>query len=214
MDLDAPTTRATDQIRLVHAVHVVDDVPAYRAGIMSHLRHQGFTVTTDPPPAVAQTDAGDVLVAHTVRGEEDLANVQSLTATGYTVLALVTDPEVRTYAAALLAGATGTVPWDAEPEQIAACLIAVAHGQATVPPSVAASLADRVPQGFPEGWLSARDIDLVRDICEGISVAAIADKLGLGQRSAHRILADLYGKLGATNRTEAILMAQRRGITD
>ncbi|MEA2589098.1 MAG: hypothetical protein QOH66_2025, partial [Actinomycetota bacterium] len=42
----------------------------------------------------------------------------------------------------------------------------------------------------------------------------LAEKVGYSERALYRLLHALYGRLGVSNRTEAILQASRRGLLD
>jgi DNA-binding NarL/FixJ family response regulator len=47
-----------------------------------------------------------------------------------------------------------------------------------------------------------------------MTVHDLADKTGYSERAMFRFLAGLYGKMGVSNRTEAVLLASQRGLLD
>jgi len=68
---------------------------------------------------------------------------------------------------------------------------------------------DELPQ--VEG-LTPREIDVLEGIAEGLSNKAIADRLGISDQTVKFHVASISGKLGASNRTDAVRRAVRRGL--
>ena len=60
--------------------------------------------------------------------------------------------------------------------------------------------------------LTAREVQVLQSIAEGNSTQRTAELLGISARSVDRNLGHIYEKLGADNRTQAILMALREEI--
>jgi DNA-binding NarL/FixJ family response regulator len=74
--------------------------------------------------------------------------------------------------------------------------------------------ADDVPDG-EEGFeepLTAREIDVLELLAEGLPNKAIAARLGISDQTVKFHVASICGKLGATNRTDAVRRALRRGL--
>ena len=59
--------------------------------------------------------------------------------------------------------------------------------------------------------LTAREREVLALITKGKSDAAIADALSLKRNTVRNHVARLYGKIGAHNRSEAIIWARDRG---
>jgi DNA-binding NarL/FixJ family response regulator len=57
---------------------------------------------------------------------------------------------------------------------------------------------------------SSREIGWLRDLANGVSVGRIAEGAGYSERMMFRLLRDLYARLGARNRTEALMLARER----
>jgi DNA-binding CsgD family transcriptional regulator len=68
----------------------------------------------------------------------------------------------------------------------------------------------RVPERDP-GGLTAQQRELLRLLGEGLTDDAAANRLGVSQRTARRMMADLMTLLGARSRFEAGRLATRRG---
>jgi len=49
-------------------------------------------------------------------------------------------------------------------------------------------------------------------LANGGSVHDLAERVGYSERALYRLLHALYGRLGVSSRTEAILQASRRGL--
>ncbi|HLF77342.1 MAG TPA: alpha/beta fold hydrolase [Dehalococcoidia bacterium] len=58
--------------------------------------------------------------------------------------------------------------------------------------------------------LSPRQIEVLRLVVSGMTTREIADKLVLSERTVERHIADVYAKIGARNRAEAIVFALNR----
>jgi len=71
--------------------------------------------------------------------------------------------------------------------------------------------ADEVVEPLQE-HLTAREIEVLELIAEGLSNKAIATQLGISDQTVKFHAASIQGKLGAANRTDAVRRAVRRGL--
>jgi DNA-binding NarL/FixJ family response regulator len=60
--------------------------------------------------------------------------------------------------------------------------------------------------------LTAREIDVLELIAEGLPNKAIAARLGISDQTVKFHASSIQGKLGAANRTDAVRRAVRRGL--
>ena len=60
--------------------------------------------------------------------------------------------------------------------------------------------------------LTAREVQVLELLAEGLPNKAIARRLGIGDQTVKFHVASLSGKLGAANRTDAVRRAVRRGL--
>ena len=60
--------------------------------------------------------------------------------------------------------------------------------------------------------LTAREIEVLELVSEGLSNKAIAERLGISDQTVKFHLASITGKLGASNRTDAVRRAVRAGL--
>lgn len=66
-------------------------------------------------------------------------------------------------------------------------------------------------EGFDEP-LTAREIQVLELLAEGLANKAIAARLGISDQTVKFHVASISGKLGAVNRTDAVRRAVRRGL--
>jgi two-component system NarL family response regulator len=110
---------------------------------------------------------------------------------------------------ALEAGAQGYLLKDAEREDLFAAIRTVHGGGRHVPAVVAAKLVDRAGAGSA---LTAREIDVLKRMAAGESNKEIGSALFISEGTAKTHVAAILAKLGARDRTEAVVIAMRRGI--
>src|SRR4030095_6131299 len=60
--------------------------------------------------------------------------------------------------------------------------------------------------------LTPRELDVLARLAEGLPNKAIAEALGISDQTVKFHVAAIIGKLGATNRTDAVRRAIRRGL--
>lgn len=60
--------------------------------------------------------------------------------------------------------------------------------------------------------LTGRETEVLELLTEGLSNKGIAGRLGISDQTVKFHIASILGKLGATNRTEAVRLALRRGL--
>jgi DNA-binding NarL/FixJ family response regulator len=60
--------------------------------------------------------------------------------------------------------------------------------------------------------LTPREVEVLELLAEGLPNKAIADRLGISDQTVKFHVASISGKLGASNRTDAVRRAVRRGL--
>ena len=109
---------------------------------------------------------------------------------------------------ALTAGARGYLLKEAEPDELRDTIRKVFAGDVVLPPAVSSKLAASLAQ--PQ--LSAREMQVLRQLCAGDSNKEIAQKIYLSQSTVKFYIRHLYRKLGAVGRSAAIAIAAQRGL--
>ena len=116
---------------------------------------------------------------------------------------------------ALAGGARGIVSREAGPERLAAALAAAHRGLVVLEGGLSTWV--RAPASFagatsgPDA-LTPRESEVLALLAEGLPNKAIAQRLGIGDRTAKFHVESILAKLGAESRSEAIVIAARRGM--
>jgi two-component system, NarL family, response regulator YdfI len=134
------------------------------------------------------------------------------------IVALLPEPEVTWSALALRAGVRAILEREAQPEEIVAAIHAAHLGTITLDPELALDLASHVRADSPDapahaaGDLTAREIEVLRMLAEGLGNKQIASRLGVTDHTIKFHISSILGKLGASTRTEAVTMGIRMGL--
>ncbi|WP_300683275.1 response regulator transcription factor [Nocardioides sp.] len=107
---------------------------------------------------------------------------------------------------ALQAGASGFVVKDTPAAQLADAVRRVQAGLRVVDPLLA---TDSLISG--ESPLSPRETDVLKAARDGASVAVVAGRLFLSEGTVRNHLSAVIGKTGASNRAEAVRIAEQNG---
>jgi len=125
---------------------------------------------------------------------------------------VVDDATAEASAEALRLGATGVIALDAELVQVIGVVRAAADGQTLLPRQVARSLCRS--QVGPVPQLLGKEREWLRHLADCGTVAGLARAVGYSEREMYRLLGGVYARLGASNRTEALLLAERWGLLE
>ena len=111
------------------------------------------------------------------------------------------------------AGASGYLLKDAEPAELVRGIRAAARGDAPLDPRAASALlARRSPQAVDD--LTPREREVLTLVADGLPNKLIARRLGIAEKTVKAHLTSAFARIGATDRTQAALWAQRHGLTD
>ena len=124
---------------------------------------------------------------------------------------------------ALRAGASGFLLKDAPPAQLLHGIRTVAAGAALLAPEVTRQLVGRYaarirpadgPPGGPSGGvpLTARELEVLRLIANGLSNGEIATALVISQETVKTYVSRILTKLDLRDRVQAVVYAYRRGL--
>lgn len=129
-------------------------------------------------------------------------------------LMLTTFDDADAVLEAIRAGARGFMLKDVSFSQLVAAIRAIASGATLFQPAVTERLlraigSRREPLGEP---LTAREIEVVRLMSGGYSNKEIAFALGTAEGTVKNHVSSILGKLGARDRTRAVLKALESGL--
>jgi DNA-binding NarL/FixJ family response regulator len=109
---------------------------------------------------------------------------------------------------ALEAGARGYMLKSMPPKDLVEGIRQVHAGKKRIPPQLAAQLAEHMS----DEALTTREIEVLRQIAEGNRNRDIGEKLFITEETVKVHIKHIMEKLGASDRTQAIAIAIRRGI--
>ena len=115
---------------------------------------------------------------------------------------------------------TGYLLKDASASDVVAAVRSVVRGEAVCPPQLCytlfrfvAQMAKEMPsQNASKPDLTLRQQQLVALVAKGLTNKEIAAQLVISERTAKFHVSSIMGKLGATNRTEAVSLAAQKGL--
>ena len=207
-----------DPMEPVRVLLVSDDALA-RTGLASLLATQeGISViarlgTGEDFGLAARETVADVAVCDLGAGaRRDLDRIAELRRAGLPVVALASDAaEARE---AWAAGARGVLFRDREATGLAAGVWAVSRGLTVLEPEVVEpGRRLRSPAATaPVEPLTARELEVLQLLSEGLSNKAIAGRLDISDHTAKFHVNAILGKLGVQSRTEALVQAARLGL--
>ena len=109
---------------------------------------------------------------------------------------------------ALAAGARGYLLKSMPPKDLVAAIRQVHAGRKSIPAQVATELAEHLS----DEALTAREIDVLSRVAGGNRNRDIAEQLSISEETVKVHMKHLMEKLGASDRTQAVAIAIRRGI--
>lgn len=117
---------------------------------------------------------------------------------------------------AIKAGALGYRLKDSTPEQLLEAIYDVHEGKSSLDPSVALKVIHELnrPSQLPssEDPLTAREMEILKLVAQGLTNQEISDQLYIGDRTVGNHISNILSKLHLANRTQAALYALREGL--
>lgn len=115
------------------------------------------------------------------------------------------------------AGASGFITVDPTPEIIADAIEVVGAGGLYIDHEQTRRMVERlgeISNRGEEAGLTPRENEIIRLLAEGLSARQISKRLTLSERTINTHVANLYRKLGVSNRIEAVRKAISMGLVE
>ncbi len=110
---------------------------------------------------------------------------------------------------AIRAGASGIVVKEMALDRLLDAIRTVHRGEQYIPPQIASRIGERLL-----AHLSPREMEVLQLLAKGLSNKEIAAQLGLVVGTVKIHVANIFSKLGVSDRTQALVTAVKRGIID
>jgi DNA-binding NarL/FixJ family response regulator len=201
--------------------------PTARAGLAAVLRTSaeievvGEAAGVSDVLALAASYAPDAALIELEAASDALGGaVAALSAAApSTGVVLLSDADSAWSVEALRGGARGILSREAERAEIVAAVLAAAQGLLVVPAALARTLLplDAAPAAMGARSasvepLTARELEVLRLIGEGLGNKGIAQRLRISEHTVKFHVGAIMAKLGAASRTEAVTIAARHGL--
>jgi len=212
-------------------VVVVDDHPIVRAGLRVVLETaEGMTVVAEGATGAAAVRLVTQYQPNVLVLDVNLPDLSGLEVTrqlrerrtSTAILALTVHHDHETIFGLLEAGAVGYVLKDDALETLANAVRAAAQGDSWLSPAVARQVIQRAVERTALTSASAPSVEtmcltpserqVLALLAQGLDNAAIAEQLVITKRTVQNHVSAIYGKLGVTSRTEAMLYAIRHRV--
>jgi DNA-binding NarL/FixJ family response regulator len=190
---------------------IVGASPLYRKGLSAALAEAGLDVEQTSDSSARRDGLRCVVLVGAANDQIDsYARLPSSPA----VVVIEPDPSTATYALALRAGARTLLDGDAPVEIVVEAVRAALRGWTLLPSRIAQELCSKSSCRDVTRELDVWEIDCLKALAAGMTIARLADRAGYSEREMYRRLHRLYWRLDAKSRTDAIVKAARLGLVD
>jgi DNA-binding NarL/FixJ family response regulator len=200
-------------------VLTVDDHPLMMAGIAGEINAQPDMRVV----AEATSGAEGIACFRAHRPDVTLMDIQMPDLSGLDALAAIREeaPTARIVVLttvggdihalrAFKAGASGYLLKNTLRKDLIDTIRLVHAGKKRIPPEIARELAEH----SMDDTLTARELDVLRGLARGGSNGAIASALSISEHTVKNHVKSILAKLGATDRTHAVMIGLKRGFID
>ena len=205
-------------MRPVLSVMLVDDHTMLRQGLRRSLEHEGLEVVAE---ASNGSEAVRLALAHrpdVVLMDVSMPDVDGIEATRQLmradarqrVVMLTMHVDRDIVERSVKAGAVGYVTKDSSVKEVVMAVRMAADGNKVLSPRVATAMRSEPLR--PDSLLSPREEELLQYVADGLTTAEVADRMCISPKTVKNHLASIYDKLGAHDKTQAVLTAVRLGI--
>lgn len=174
--------------------------------------HERLVRTLAGRVAIVARETADVVVFDAASARAALAAI----AEGFSVptVLLVDDPHTELARAALAAGAGAVLARQSDARELVAAIDAVAAGLVVLDAAARDAFAPRLTAVGVTSVepLTEREREVLAMLARGLSNRRIGERLSIADNTVKAHVAQIFAKLGATTRTEAVTIALRLGL--
>jgi DNA-binding NarL/FixJ family response regulator len=196
-------------------IAVLDPLPMFRRGIMDMLGATAFESDAPDDILAAVNEEPRRVVLLTVQSADDWTLLSRLREHSPELLIVAVLPDVATpnYLRAIQSGASAVMPRDAQPEFVRRVFEDAVGGSCLLPIEVVQALTSSATRPAEDEAIRPTPQELLwlRQLAGGTTVGRLAREAGYSERAMFRLLRELYRKIGARNRTEALVLSSQRG---
>lgn len=195
---------------------IIDDHPLFRAGFHAVLEQSDLDAAVLSVSSVAEGlqilkrdgEVGLVLLDIHLRGEDGFNAMQVIGEKFPTTACIMIsgDEQEAIVNRAIAAGASGFIPKSFTADEMIAAIRRVLNGDVFVP------TAAQVPPAAEGTSLTLRQLEVISMLGRGFSNKEIARALDVAERTVKAHVSAVFEALNVRNRTQAVLVAQRRGF--
>ncbi len=211
-------------------VLVVDDTVLMREGIKSLLeKRNNFEFVGEASNAEEATELAKSLVPDVILLDQDMPGLNSIEAIKLIksrqpkaeIIVLAEDAGDEEPFLTFEAGATGYVLKDINPDNLACAIEGVCNGRTLIHPHVARQLLERFralarekngKNGMHVGGLTTRELEILLEMVKGATDREIARKIFVGTTTVKSHIRSIFRKIGARNRTQAVVFVLKNGL--
>lgn len=205
-------------------VLIVDDHEVLAASLAQALEAEpdlhvvGLAGTIERAALLIPSEAPDVLLLdHRLPDGDGVAAIPRLRALrpSMAVVVLTASAAEHVLVAAIEAGVAGFVSKSRGLGELTSAVRAAAAGEAVISPEMLSRLLPRFHRGrsgAAQAALTERERDVLALVAEGLTNAAIAERLTVSVHTVRNHVANLSAKLGASSKLEALAIAVREGL--
>ena len=215
--------RGSDDQAEAARVLIVDDHEVLAASLAQVLDHEpdltvvGSAGTLEKARALLATAAPDVvLLDHRLPDGDGVEAIPDLLALRpeASIVVLTATTADHVLVAAIEGGASGFVSKTRGLDEVTSAVRAAAAGESVISPEMLARLLPRLHrrEPAPRDTLTEREREVLQLLAEGLSNAAIAERLFVSVHTVRNHVANLSTKLGAHSKLEALSIAVREGL--
>ena len=207
---------------------LVDDHTLFRKGIRTILEPMSeVEVVGEAATGGDALDEARKLVPDVILMDIKMPGISGIDATskilqenphiGIILVTMFDDPE--SVFSGMRAGARGYVLKEADPEELWRAIDAAHRGEVILCPIIARKVLEqfgadhrRRQVGLPYEDLTQRELQVLQLAAEGLANKEIAASLVISQKTVKNHIANIFSKLQVNDRTQAILVAIRKGL--